>query len=316
MRNVILLHPTVSDLLKVWAVTANYYFNSNISIIGKDISNFHEISSKVPYNNLIEKLYFVEYSENVFNPNAVCVTSEKMMQNLDNYLWADEVFAEIDETNFDLQNPKLFDIIMVENLNTHRVPTFWESLFKTGGNCLIKDDGKPIIYSSIETINGSYLTAKDNKEVFAERYKVYEDDVEDIKNISSEDSTTYILRYAVTDYIVNQAFIYEEGSDEPVCDAIVGQAEAIRNFDFIDMYFQKGDVITCFAVGMDKQNFISNFTGADVTPKPDRWAELLKFLEKCLAIAIIFTVISIAIKIFTLIKKTKVKVVIQERKRR
>ena len=301
--------------------TFNYQFNSNINLSDKDIypialGEYDKVSIENPYNNLIDKLYFVEYSKDVFDPNVVCVTSEKMMQNLDNYLWADEVFTEIDDTNFDLQNPKLFDVTYLNELGTYRAPTLWESIFKAGGNSLIKDDGNPIIYSSIETINKSYLTDKDNDDLFAERYKVYKDDVDDIKAVSSDNSTTYIVRYAVTDYIVNQAFIYEEGSDKPVCDAIVGQAEAIRNFDFIDMYFTKDEVVTCFAVGMDKQNFISDYTGVDVKYTPDRWAELLAFLEKCFAIAIVFTILSIALKLFTLFKRTKVKVVINERRRK
>ena len=301
----------LSEDFKIWPVTANYYFNPNISIVGKDISQWHEISTKVQYNNLIEKLYFAFYAKDVFNPNSVCVTSEQMMAKLNEYKWSDEIFTSIDKTNFDLENPTLYDVTMMDELGIYRVPSFWEGITLGGFRNVLTDHKK---YDNIETIDIKDKELVEN--VFAEDYLVFEDDVEKIQDLMSTDSTTYILHYTATDYITHEAFIYDAESDEPVCNAIVGQATAIRNFDFIDMYFKKGDVVTCLAIGGDPQNFAPALTGHEKTLPGDRWAEFLEFLEKCLGIAIIFTIITIALRIYSMTRKTKVKVVLKERKRK
>ena len=284
-------------------------FNDNINIAEKEIKFANFINDEFPYDTLLDKLYFAFYAKDVFNPNLVCVTSDQMMAKLDEYKWSDEVFSSIDKTNFDLENPTLYDVTMMDELGVYRVPTFWEGITLGGFRNVLTDHKK---YDNIETID---IKDKElNEDDFAEDYLVFEDDVEKIQDLMSTDSTTYILHYTATDYITHEAFIYDAESDKPVCNAIVGQATAIRNFDFIDMYFKKGDVVTCLAIGGDPQNFAPAFTGYEKTLPGDRWAEFLESLEKLLGIAIILAVITIALKIFTMLKKTKVKVVVKNEK--
>lgn len=292
----------------------DFLFNSFVDITGNRVGYNEFVHEKIAYKNSIDKLLYVYYSKDVFNSDKVCVSSEELMNDLDNYSWSDDVFESIDKTHYDLDNPEVLNVTHLNSQDVYRVAK-WYELFKQ----MVKLDTK--VYSDIQKVDPDDLKYKfSGADKFAEKYFVSETDYEDIYNLQNkyEDCTLYVFHYTVTDYITNRAYVYNSESDAPLCDAIVAQGTAIRNFDFIDIHFDTGDSAVVIPVSSDPQNYISDYTGNSSYPPPGENAfnEIIKLLQTVLAIVVVIMILTLILRIYSMFRVQKVKVKEPKNKRR
>ncbi|MBO5356402.1 MAG: hypothetical protein J6A95_01415, partial [Clostridia bacterium] len=298
-------------------------FNKNIDLTEKPIpynDNLHIFysGSDTYYKNLIDKIYLAYYSKDVFSDeDKEIVTREELESDLDKYLWSDECFESIDKTNF--ESPVKFDNVKMNNFVYYRNPNFWEKL--SGSNN--KFNGQ-LPYTNLDKIDFEYLKSY-NKEKFKEKYYVsFTEDYNSIKTLfeSIIDKFTkkitadmYCLRFTVTPYITHKVYMFDNEGKHIDCDAMVVQPTAIRNFDFIDLTYNKNGVITIIPVVGSPQNTISGVTPNPNYAEPDPYAKILEFLEKILPVVLVLIVISIILRAYQIFKRPKI-IIKEERKRK
>ncbi|MBO5439634.1 MAG: hypothetical protein J6A53_03160, partial [Clostridia bacterium] len=298
-------------------------FNKNINLTEKPIpynDNLHIFysGSDTYYKNLIDKIYLAYFSKDVFSDeDKEIVTREELESDLDKYLWSDECFESIDKTNF--ESPVKFDNVKMNNFVYYRNPNFWEKL--SGSNN--KFNGQ-LPYTNLDKIDFEYLKSY-NKEKFKEKYYVSStEDYNSIKTLfeSIIDKFTkkitadmYCLRFTVTPYITHKVYMFDNEGKHIDCDAMVVQPTAIRNFDFIDLTYNKNGVITIIPVVGSPQNTISGVTPNPNYAEPDPYAKILEFLEKILPVVLVLIVISIILRAYQIFKRPKI-IIKEERKRK
>lgn len=298
--------------------TFNYLYNPNNKIQGmifdSSFDNFLIVTKKGEYyNNLINKLYLSYYSEDVFSDeDKEIVTREELESDLDKYKWADECFVSINDTNF--ENPVEFDSVKINNFTYYRNSTFWE-LFNCGSFAKDKLD-----FTNLKKVNPNDLKTYFNEE-FKENYLVSSDfDAQKIRlmytnNVLLSRGDMYALYFADTSYITHKIYMFDSEGKLVDCDAMVVQPTAIRNFDFIDLTYNKNGVITIIPVVGSPQNTIPGITPNPNYAEPDRWAEFLEFLEKILPVVLALIVISIVLRAYQIFKRPKI-IIKDERKKK
>ena len=294
----------------------DYLLNPNIDLGGKIVSfslfETNWLENKY-FNNLIDKLYFAEYSEEVF-VNDILKSSNDMIKDLDKYKWSDEIFSNIDQSNFDYDEPVHFDTVINKNFVAYRNPNFWGRLI--GINNKFVDE---IPYSNLSKVDTNLLS-KDA--LFMKNYFISsKNDFSQIKdmyndNVSKGRTDLYALHFTVTPYITHKVYFYDAEGKKIDTDSLVAQATAIRNFDFIDLTYEKDGVITVLGVQGSPQNTIPDFTGNETyaDPSDQLWKEILELLKKDLPILVILVIISIGLKLFQIFKRPKV--IIKEKRKK
>lgn len=301
--------------------TLGYLFNSNIDINGNKTHATSYVWNEDPcYCNLIDKVYFAYHSDDVFDSDTLCVSSSELEAKLDEYEWSDDVFESIDTTHYDLNNPEFLDANYINKQDVYRVANLWEQFFKWAS---MIDSEEDVVYSSIKKVDVDDLkVANMSRSEFKKKYLISED--EDYTNIqklylNNPNCTIFMFYFTVTDYITNRAYIYTEDSDEPVCDAIVAQSTAIRNFDFIDLAFGEGKTLTVVPVSSNPSNAVPGVTGNDsynppYPVAPSRWNDFIEFMQVVLSILVVIMILILALRIYSAFKRPKV-VIRKERKK-
>ena len=271
-----------------------------------------------PYGDDIGKLLYSFYSKNVYDSDAICVSSEELMEKLDEYGWSDDVFESIDKTHYDLDNPEVLKVTHLNSQDVYRVAK-WYEFFKK----MVKLEDEKKVFSDIQVIDDEHYSYKFGKSAFCEEYLVSAQDYNDIRQLHLKypDCTLYVFHYTITDYVTHKAYVYDKSTtdySESLCDAIIAQGTAIRNFDFIDITFDKGDSAVVIPVSMSPENYISDYTGNSSYQKPlDNWLnEFIKFFETVLAIVVVIMILTLALKIYSTFRVQKVKVKEPKNKRR
>ena len=296
----------------------DYLFNSNLDLSGTSIKSdfvttYYLYSDELYYKNLIDKIYLAYYSKDVFSDeDKEIVTREELESDLDKYMWSDECFDSIDRTNF--ENPIEFDSVKINNFTYYRNSTFWEK-FNCGSFAKDKLD-----FTNLKKVNPDDLKTYRNDK-FKENYLVSSDvDAQKIRlmytnNVLLSRGDIYALYFADTPYITHKLYMFNAEGKIVDCDAMVVQPTAIRNFDFIDLTYNKNGVITIIPVVGSPQNTIPGITPNPNYAEPDPYAKLLEFLEKILPVVLVLIVISIILRAYQIFKRPKI-IIKEERKRK
>ncbi len=181
----------------------------------------------------------------------------------------DKEFTEVTiraEDNFSLTSEKISK-------------SWWDLLFKTNGSVVsTKFDGIQAIYP----VKASDMTG--TKKEVADRLYISEGDYEHFNafyEANKADSTVYLFRYQVSDYVAQEATLFSRGSflgietwEKVDTNAYFFQETVNLDFDVIDVTFSKGVSETVIPVVASPIDIIPNATPPVYTQsdaKPDWW---------------------------------------------
>lgn len=161
--------------------------------------------------------------------------------------------------------------------------TWWEKLW---GNSHVESskqfDGIKAIYA-VDTEND----LKGTDYTISERLYISEGDVQDLKDFcnapENAESTVYLFRYQTTDYIAQEATLFEKGGlygwREKDTNAYFFQETVNLDFDIIDVTFSNGEVDTIIPVAMKPIDIVPSPTPPEDTESdatdPAWWAYVI-----------------------------------------
>lgn len=268
------------------------------------------------YNNEIEKLYWLFELDSYDK-----LSGEKLLTYIENYngsdlSWDEELFDETGE----IQN---ITITRKDKEKTGSYYSFEQTKFdlwksRYYGNCGTLEKQASIKYDMLEKFETKDLDLEN--EELADKYLIEIDDVEAFRKFvrGNADSTVYMLRYAITDTVIEEgAMLTNEAyrltglpavfsgftSNCYVCTSSLAQTTVIKGFDIIKLtYVNKLGEYTVFPIGITPTNHAPNLEHPN---KPDgdydldnELEEFLKAIERLIKIIVIIAVIALIVYAF------------------
>ena len=209
----------------------------------------------------------------------------RMTKNLGGELvngkYSKALFESVDEefTDINIKSDKVFNLSSVTIQKD-----FWDKLFGLDGEISKTFDGVQAIYSVKDTdITGNAVIDCNNLYISTSDYEHFKTFYE----TNTEDSTVFLFRYQVSDYISQEATSFKKDYD--IFGAYVGidkidtnsyffQQTVNLDFDVIDVTFSNGEVDTVIGVANTPIDVIPDATPPLITTSDDNslsWWEIL-----------------------------------------
>lgn len=256
------------------------------------------------YGYNIDKLYLLYNSGSESNSaDSYIVSSEELLEQLYysyhlyggglvNGKYAEVMFESVDE-NFTEINYRSDKEWSLKNIKISQ--TFWETLFGLHGSDL---DNYSSAYNGIDAIyrvNDSDIYGSIVE--ISKRLYISQSDVDDFRNFynkNSDDSTIYLFRYQISDFISEEAAIYT------VNDSVFGNSlnwtkssnayffqETVNlDFDIIDITFSTGESETVIPVVSNPIDVVGEST-PPINTTSDKKMDLLEVLELILGLLVL-----------------------------
>lgn len=184
---------------------------------------------------------------------------------------------------------------------------WWNLLFKTSGTTISTTfDGIQAIYP----VKSSDISGTDAE--IAERLYISESDCAEFKafyHANQSKSTVYLFRYQVSDYMAQEATLFERGSflgmttwTEVDTNAYFFQETVNLDFDVIDVTFSNGEKAEVIPVVSNPIDVIPDATSPEYT-KSDAKKDWLKWLKRLLALIFIAVILILLLPILPTVLK-------------
>ena len=291
------------------------------------------ITNQIKTGYLLSALYGLFYSGNgTDSADNYSLPSETLYKELlkskdlyggelVNEKFSKEIFESVDDSITEV-NLSRDDLVLGKSFLTSQklTQTFWEKFWGKKNYTTANTDNISVIEEvTDEKLNGDRTTVCNRLYIFENDYndfKNYYDTYAKSKNNEyNEQCTVYLFRYMVSDYVAQEATLFEYTSEgfigsgwaERDTNAYFFQETVNLNFDIIDLTFVKDDVYTVIPVAMAPIDVIHDST-APVKTTPDKdfdWKKLLQIVLGGLLLILLFiifmpllpTLISLIIKI-------------------
>ena len=183
---------------------------------------------------------------------------------------------------------------------------WWDLLFKTNGTTVSKKfDGIKAIYP----VKASDMTG--TKKEVSDRLYISESDYDEFSafyNANKADSTVYLFRYQVSDYMAQEATLFSRGSflwmdtwKEVDTNAYFFQQTVNLEFDIIDVTFSSGETETVIPVVSSPIDIVPDATPPVYTQsdaKPNWWIWVV-IIAALIVLAILTPILSPIVKLVT-----------------
>lgn len=286
------------------------YYRDYIDLVKKHVHGFFgatEFDFVFSADIFTDKLPAVFWCPDGWESEAVAVSSDEIMSILDFKGWTDDLFVEIDKSNFDSSNPNIYYASAINSVGKFRISSLWEKFYSFGTIQTVYENDKS--FTNIEKVQLSDFELDDS--LFSAKYYVSKSDVADIKKSLNGNYTTYLFRYDVTEYKVYDEVYYFD-NEFSVSNAIKGlnnddfvaELTAIRNFDIIEVHFGDVDNYVVFAVSHSPVNAITDITAPYVPPylEDELWQKIYRILMVILTLVITVAIVYVVSKIWPFIK--------------
>ena len=183
---------------------------------------------------------------------------------------------------------------------------WWDLLFKTNGTTVSKKfDGIKAIYP----VKASDMTG--TKKEVSDRLYISESDYDEFSafyNANKANSTVYLFRYQVSDYMAQEATLFSRGSflwmdtwKEVDTNAYFFQQTVNLDFDIIDVTFSSGETETVIPVVSSPIDIVPDATPPVYTQsdaKPNWWIWVV-IIAALMVLAILTPILSPIVKLVT-----------------
>ncbi len=243
------------------------------------------------YINSLDVLNHVWYSEDVVTPEKISIHGEDFLAYLKSKNFDESMFSNIvdyEETTFTIEN--------TTEIDEFRVAGFFERLFKTHGAYDVSMGTKN--YNNLIRVDSKDLNVESGDiAALAKKYYMQEDDFKEMTKNIPENHTAYILRYTITDYEVQEAYVYDKdnlttkqtfaplvfGYTYTACNAQYATNTLIRGFDVIDVGFGElnSEDYTVYPVNYSPTDYVPDYTNKEKPPviSDDKDDELQKLID-------------------------------------
>ena len=252
------------------------------------------------YGYAIETLYMMFYSENkIDSADSYTVTSEEITKQLIqsktkfggplvNGKYSEKLFEKVadDFTDVNIQADENF------SLTSETISTKWWHLMlhRPGDTVSTKFDGIQAIYPVKDS------DFEGTADAVADRLYISKSDYNDFKSFYDANKklcTVYLFRYQVSDYIAQEASLFERGKilgiethDRVDTNAYFFQETVNLDFDIIDVTFSSGETKTVIPVVSNPIDVVPDAT-PPVYTQSDKEPDWLKWLKIIIAVALV-----------------------------